>query len=117
MVPVGVEKGPKARITGLFAAFIHRGFTIHIDCTLLCLLGVLDGQVGGPLNRCMPLKHLTVILIAGVRRVVMWARRPTSHRCLAGATLLGGPSRILPVLGPFLVMRVHKGWTRSEEVN
>jgi hypothetical protein len=115
MVPVGVEKGPKARITGLFAAFIHRGFTIHIDCTLLCLLGVLDGQVGGPLNRCMPLKHLIVILIliAGVRRVVMWARRPTSHRCLAGATLLGGPGRILPVLGPFLVMRVH---TKAREV-
>jgi hypothetical protein len=71
-VPVGVENGPKARITGLLAAFIHRGFTIVIDFTLLCLLGVLDGHVGRSLNRCMPLKHfiIIVILIARVRRVV-----------------------------------------------
>jgi hypothetical protein len=95
---------------GLFAAFIHKGFTIHIDCTLLCLLGVLDGQVGRPLNRCMPLEHLTVILFffTRMRGVVMWERRrPMSHRRLAGATPLGGPGRILPVLGPFFTTRVH----------
>jgi hypothetical protein len=84
---------------------------ILIDCTLLCLLGISDGHVAGPLNMCMPLKHLTVIhpIIAGVRGVVTWARRrrPTRHRHLAGVTPLGGPGRILPILGPFLTMRVH----------
>jgi hypothetical protein len=110
MVPVGVEKGPKERITRLLAAFIHKGFTIVIDCTLLHLLRVLDGHVGRPLNRCMPLKHLMVILIlvAGVRRVVTWLRRrPTSHRRLVSATLLGAPGHILPMLCPFLMTRVH----------
>jgi hypothetical protein len=105
-----VEKRPKPRITGLLATFIHRSFTIVIDRVLLCLLGISDGHVGRPLNRCMPLKHLTVflILIDGVRRMVTWMRRrPTNHRRLAGATLLGGPDHILPVLGHFLVMRVH----------
>jgi hypothetical protein len=106
MVLVGVEERPKARISGLFVAFIHRGFTILIDC----LLGVAEGHVGGPLHRCMPLKHHTVIipLIAGVRGVVTWARRrPMNHWHLAGATPLGGPSHILVVLGPFLTTRIH----------
>jgi hypothetical protein len=109
-IPFGVENGPKVGTTGLLAAFIHRGFTIVIDCTLLCLLGVLDGQVGRPLNRRMPLKHLTVILIliAGVRRMVTWMRRrPMNCRHLAGAPLLGAPDHILSVLGPLLTTRVH----------
>jgi hypothetical protein len=92
------------------AAFIHKSFTIVIDCTLLHLIGVLDGHVGRPLNTRMPLKHLTVILIliTRVRRVVTWTRRrPTSHRRLAGVTPLGGSDHILPVLGPFLAMSVH----------
>jgi hypothetical protein len=76
--------------------------------------------VGGPLNRCMPLKHLTVIFpfIARVRGVVMWARRrlrPMSHRRLVGATLLGGPGRILQVLGPLLMTRVHPEIRRVKE--
>jgi hypothetical protein len=110
MVPIRVEKRPKPRITGLLATFTHRGFTIVIDCTLFCLLRIFDGHVGGPFNRFMPLKHLTVflILITGVRRMVTWMRRrPTNHRCIADVTLLGGPDHILPVLGPFLAMRVH----------
>jgi hypothetical protein len=76
--------------------------------------------VGGPLNRCMPLKHLMVIFpfIARVRGVVMWARRrlrPMSHMHLVGATLLGGPGRILQVLGPLLMMRVHPEIRRVKE--
>jgi hypothetical protein len=72
-VPIGLEKRPKLRIMGLLATFIHRGFTIVIDCARLCLLGISDGHVGGPLNRCMPLKHFMVFLIfiARVRGVVM----------------------------------------------
>jgi hypothetical protein len=38
-----------------------------------------------------------------------------SYRCLAGATLLGGPSCILMVLGPFLTMRIHPEIRRIEE--
>jgi hypothetical protein len=107
MVLVGVEKLPKARIMGLFAAFICRGFTIHIDCTLLCLLGVLDGQVAGPLNECMHPKHLTVILIlvAGLRRMVMGRRRMTAH--LAETAPLGGLSNLLPLLASLLPTRIH----------
>jgi hypothetical protein len=118
-VPIRLEKRPKLRIMGLLATFIHRGFTIVIDCARLCLLGISDGHVGGPLNRCMPLKHFMVFLIfiARVRGVVMWTwrRRSMSYRCLAGATLLGGPSCILMVLGPFLTMRIHPEIRRIEE--
>jgi hypothetical protein len=105
-----VEERQKTQITGLLATSIHRGFMIVIDCALLCLLGISDGHVGGPLNRCMPLKHLTVFLIfiTGVRGVVMWMRRrSTTCRRLAGVTPLGGPDRLLSVLGPFLLMRIH----------
>jgi hypothetical protein len=92
------------RIMGLLATFIHMGFTIVIDSALLC------GYVGGPLNRCMPFKHLTLflIIIAGVRGVVT-RRRSTIQRHLAEATTLGGLGHILPMLGPFLVMRIHPG--------
>jgi hypothetical protein len=65
----------------------------------------------------MPLKHLTLFLIfiAGVRGVVTWTRRrSTTRRCLVGATPLGGPDRILPVLGPFLVIRIHPGIREME---
>jgi hypothetical protein len=111
-VPVGVEERPKMRIMGLLTAFIHRGFTIVIDSALLCLLGISDDHMGGPLNRCMPLKHLMLFLIfiAGVRGVVTWTmrrRRSTSRRRLARATPLGCPGRILSVLGPLLEMRIH----------
>jgi hypothetical protein len=100
------------RIMGLLATFIHRGFMIVIDSALLCLLGISDGHVGGLLNRCMPLKHLMpfLIFITGVRGVVMWMsrrRRSMTRRRLTGVTPHGGPSHILPVLGPFLVMRIH----------
>jgi hypothetical protein len=111
-VPIRVEERPKAGVMGLLAALIHRSFTIFIDCALLCLLGIADGHVGGLFNRSMPLKHLVVIFsfIAGVRGVVTWMRRglrPMSHRRLARATPLGGPSFILPVLGPLLMTRAH----------
>jgi hypothetical protein len=57
----------------------------------------------------MLLKHLMVILIliAGVRRVLTWRRRLMSSKCFARATPLGGPSHILPMLGPLVTMRVH----------
>jgi hypothetical protein len=75
--------------------------------------------VGGPLNRSMLLKHLTVILIliAGVRRVVMRRRRPTRHGCLAlaGATLHGSLGHILSVLGPLLMTRIRLEIRRVEE--
>jgi hypothetical protein len=105
-----VEERQK-RIMGLLVAIIHRGFTVLIDCTLLCLLGLSEGHVSRPLNQCMTLKHLTVVLllIAGVRGVLPWVRswRPTRHGRLAGATLLGGPDHILPRLGPLLPTRIH----------
>jgi hypothetical protein len=109
MVPVRVEERPKMRLMGLLATFIHLGFTIVIDCALLCLLGIMDVHVGGPLNRCMPLKHLTVFLIfiVGVRGVMTWMRWSMSRRCLSGATPLGGSGHILPMPGPFLMMRIH----------
>jgi hypothetical protein len=95
---------------GLLASLIHRSFTIFIDGALLFFLRIAKGQVGGPLNRRMPLKHLMVFhfLIAGARRVVTQARRmiPTIHGRLAGPTSLGGPAHILLVLGPLLTTRV-----------
>jgi hypothetical protein len=96
-------------VTGLLATLIQMSFKVFIDGALLCLLGIAEGQVGGPLNRCMPLKHhmVILILITRVRRVVRWRRRPTSRRCFAGVTPLGGPDHILPVLGPLLTTRVH----------
>jgi hypothetical protein len=43
--------------------------------------------------------------------MVMWARRrrPTRHKHLAKATLLGRPNNILLLLGPLLMTRVHPG--------
>jgi hypothetical protein len=53
------------------------------------------------------LEQLTVIfLLARVRRMMM-RRRMTPCQSLARAASLGGPSHILPVLGPLLAMRVH----------
>jgi hypothetical protein len=40
---------------------------------------------------------------------VTWMRRSMTRRRLAEVTPLGGPSHILPMLGPFLVMRIHPG--------
>jgi hypothetical protein len=84
---------------------------ISIDCTLLRLLGIPEGHVGGPLNRRMPLKHLPVwiILIARVRRMMTWRRRPMRHGRLAlvEAAPLGGPGHILLVLGVLLMRRIH----------
>jgi hypothetical protein len=59
----------------------------------------------------MHLKLLPVILIliTGVRRMMMWRRRPTRHGslALAGLTALGGPGLILTVLGVLLTARIH----------
>jgi hypothetical protein len=55
MVPIRMEERPKVGVMGLFAALIHRCFSIVIDCALLCLLGVAEGYVGGPLNWRMTL--------------------------------------------------------------
>jgi hypothetical protein len=46
---------------GLLSALIHWSFTIFIDYALLRLLGIVEGLVGGLLNRNVPLKNLTVI--------------------------------------------------------
>jgi hypothetical protein len=59
----------------------------------------------------MHLKLLPVILIliTGVRRMMMWRRRPRRHGslALAGLTALGGPGLILTVLGVLLTARIH----------
>jgi hypothetical protein len=109
VVPIVVKKRPKKAIHGLLVPSIYRSFVVCIDCALLGLLGIFDGQVVGALNGCMPLEELTVILllVIGVRGVVMRRRRMTGHNCLARATPLGGPDNILPLLGPLLTTRVH----------
>jgi hypothetical protein len=95
-------------VPGLFAAVIHRSFTILVDCALLCLLGVLDSHVRGVLKGCMTLEHLVVILLlTGVRGVMMGRRGMTACKHLASSAPLGGPDNILPMLAPFLVVRVH----------
>jgi hypothetical protein len=86
-VPIRVEKRPKPRVRGLLAVFIYKSFVVVVDGALLGLLGVPDGIEIVALFGCMPLIELTLILVlvAGVRRVVTWARRrwPTRHRRLA----------------------------------
>jgi uncharacterized membrane protein len=112
-VPIRVERRPKPRVHELLAAFIHKSFAGVVDCFLFGLLRVLDGIVIMVLSMCMPLIELTliIILVPGVRGVVTWVRRrrPTRHRCLVGATLLGGPGNIFVLLGPLLTIRVHPG--------
>jgi hypothetical protein len=72
--------------------------------------------VRGPLNRSVMLEQLTVLFfLAGVRRMMMRRRRITPCKRLAGAALLGGPSHILSVLGPLLVMRVHPKVRKVED--
>jgi hypothetical protein len=73
------------RILGLFTVFVHKGFTILIDCVLLHLLWVLDSHVRGALNGCMLLEHLAILLllVTGVGRVVTGRRRITARKRLA----------------------------------
>jgi hypothetical protein len=81
---------------------------ILIDCTLLCLLGVSDGHVGGALKRRLTLEHPAVILLLAVVRRLMtgrWIMTPCKR--LASLAPLGGPVNILPMLAPFLAARIH----------
>jgi hypothetical protein len=112
-----MEERQKTRISGLLATIIHRGFTVLIDSTLLCHLGIANGHVRGALNRIMSLKHLTVILLlfTGMRRMVTWRLGITPHKRLAGSALLGRPDGILPLLTPFLVARVHPEITEKRD--
>jgi hypothetical protein len=63
LVPIQVEKRPKTRVAVLFVAIKDRIFTIFVDGGLLQFLGVAGGQVRGPLNRSVMLKHLTFFFL------------------------------------------------------
>jgi hypothetical protein len=78
-----MKKRPKTRVCRLLVALIDRCFSGCVDIVLLGLLGVPDGIVIIAFLGSMLLIGLTLILliIAGVRGVVTWARRrSTGHR-------------------------------------
>jgi hypothetical protein len=110
-VPIHMKMRPKARIGTLLVVLIHRITTKLIDGLLLGLLQILLRNAVGALNMRVDLEKLMLLLFFFTRmgRVVTWVRRwrPMSHMSLAWATPLGGPGSILPILGSFLVMRVH----------